>query len=323
MAAYETMRYNETTSRPKKTPESMLLQYQERLNYWPDNYYEQANPLARCGIFSITHARKDYTNYTPIRLLGEGNIEFKGQRLTVFDEEVFLQLLVYCRGMSLVKPLIINKATLLTDLRLTNGSGKNYKRLSESLDRLDDAKIRISSPAALSKLFTILDRPELAQSMSPDFVSMVSERFSALKTEIGVALKNKQEFYISVGFIQNNAENRTAKKLIINIDPLMVLLFDGTNTTRTSKEERHLLCPAEKRLLTFFLSHANNVFDMHVSSYRELLGSEAQEHNARKFTGELKKWVSTLERLQRIEPGWSVENGKVCNIRPIAYEKQP
>ena len=305
-------------NRPKKTLETMLIQYQDRLNFWNEDFYEQSNPLARSGLFSISLGKTHIDDYEPVRVLGEGEILYRGHRLNVFDEEVFLQLLSYMRGLTLIKPLSIKKKQLLKDLGL-NDSGKNYQRLTESLNRLDSGKLKIFSQAALNKLFVIMNDPNLAKTMEPEFVKLIAEKFGDLKIAIESALKNKQSFFVTIGFIQNNSENIANGNLLINIDPLIVLLFDGTNTTRTARFERKMLCPAEKRLLTFVMSHSLPIYDMNLVSYRELLGSESKQSSMRKFRADLEKWLSNLEKIGRIESGWQVTTSKVTGVKSKPY----
>lgn len=302
---------------PKRTQYSKLLQYQDRLPFWDESYYEQANPLTRSGVFSISQIKKHYDDYTPIRVVGEGNIFYRGYRLNTFDEDVFLQLLHYMRGQTLLRPIITTKKQLLSDLGYNDG-GKNYKNLMKSLDRLDSAKLKISSPHALQKLYMLLTTPNLVKSCEPQFAEMLSKQFGDLKREIGEAMAKGDDYFLTIGFIQNNGGSMKSGRLMINIDPLNVLLYDGINTTRISKHERSMLCPAEKRLLGYVMSHSQLIYDLTLETYQQIVGSTST--SPRKFKSDLKRWLENLEKLGRIRAGWEITaDNKVTGIKSVPY----
>lgn len=301
----------------KNNPKTKMLQYQDRLPFWDDDFYEQANPLLRSAVFACTGTREHYAEYTPVRVIGDGEILYRGHRLNTFDEDVFLQLLHYMRGQPLTAPLVLDRKQLLTDLGYTPG-GTAYRLLDASLNRLDSAKMKITSGAALKKLCLLLARPDLVRSSNPEFAAILSKNFQKLTHEIIDALEHGHDFFLTVGFIQNNAGS-SAGRLVINIDPLNILLYDGINTTRISRHERRLLSSAEKKLHAFVMSHSKGVYDMNIETYHEMMGS--QDKNMRKFKMNLRKYLATMERLKRIEPGWEItRDNKVIGVKPKPYE---
>lgn len=289
----------------------------DTLHHWPDNFYEQANPLTRSSVFSCSKTREHFDDYTPVRVVGDGEILYRGYKLNTSDEDVFLQLLQYIRGRSLSRWLFLDRAQLLKDLDWGEG-GTAYDRLEASLNRLDSAKMKITSPAALRKLYTLLKQPELLKSMNPKYAADFAEDATLLKDGIKMALDTGTSFFVTVGFIQNNSATPKGQ-LWLRVDPLNTLLWDGVNTTRISRHERSQLSPAEKKLHAFILSHSGGVYNLSVETYRDLIGSKTA--NLRHLKRQLRVWFGSLEKLQRIEPGWNItDDNKVTGVKPIPYD---
>lgn len=305
---------NDLTKKPRKRKPK---KQDDTLHHWPDNFYEQANPLTRSSVFSCSKGKEHFDDYTPMRVVGDGEILYRGYKLNTFDEDVFLQLLQYIRGRSLSRWLFLDRSQLLKDLGWGEG-GTAYDRLEASLNRLDSAKMKITSPAALRKLYTLLEQPELLKSMNPKYAADFVEDSALLKDGIKMALDTGTPFFVTVGFIQNNSATPKGQ-LWLRVDPLNTLLWDGVNTTRVSRYERSLLSPAEKKLHAFILSHSGGVYNLSVETYRDLIGSKST--NLRRLKFDLRGWLASLEKLQRIEPGWSItEDNKVTGLKPIPYE---
>ncbi len=303
----------------KQTQYSKNAQYQDKLPFWPDSFYEQSNPLVRSSLFSISNRRKTYEEYTPISSIGEGSIEYRGSRLNTFDEEVYLQLIQYCRGQSLLRPIASTKRQILSDLGLT-ASGNNYKKLMASLGRLESGKLRISAPHILLKLSELLQNPNLSKGMEPEFIKELHSRYEEYIEVIDIALFEKHDLLLSMGFIQNSLIDPQKGNLRISLDPLLVLLFDGINTTRTDRHERSLLNPAEKKLLSYILSHSGKVFPLKLETIHMFLNSDSEfSRNKAAFTKALISYLETLERLGRIEPDWDIRDDKVFNLKGVPY----
>lgn len=311
---------SEKDGKPKNNQFTKNAQYQDRLPFWPDSFFEQSNPLTRSSLFSISNRKKYFEDFTPISVIGEGSIEYMGKRLNTFDEDCFLQLLQYCRGQSLLRPLISSKSQVLNDLFLSTG-GKNYKKLMSAINRLESGVLRISAPHILSKLCELLQNPYLSSGMEPEFIEEISKKYNPFAQAINSALQNKQSYFITVRFILTTGENPSTGGLVVQLDPLMVLLFDGINTTRTDRYERSLLVPAEKRLLSYIHSHSGKVFPLKLETLHTLLASDlAFSRNKAKFTNNLVSHLKSLERLGRIKPGWQIEDGKAIGLEAIPYE---
>lgn len=311
---------SEKDGKPKHNQFTKNAQYQDRLPFWPDSFFEQSNPLTRSSLFSISNRRKYFEDFTPVSVIGEGSIEYMGKRLNTFDEDVFLQLLQYCRGQSLLKPLVSSKSQVITDLFLSTG-GKNYKKLMTAVNRLESGVLRVSAPHILMKLSELLQNPSLSTGMEPEFIEEISKKYSEFAEAIDEAIYNKQSYFITVRFILNSGENPKTGGLVVQLDPLMVLLFDGINTTRTDRYERSLLAPAEKRLLSYIHSHSGKVYPLKLETLHSLLASDlAFSRNKAKFTANLTSHFEALERLQRIKPGWKIgDDDKVYDLEAIPY----
>ena len=302
---------------PMDKSEKKLAVFQDRLPFWPDEYYEQANPIVRSSLFSISNRRKFYEDYTPIRVVGDGTIEAFGPLLKVFDETVMMQLMQYCRGQRLTKPLSITRRQLLRELDLAS-SGKSYARLDLSMSRLSKAKIKISSKAMLRKLLALMTNPKFNNEIDPEMKKILNENYGPFLGAISSALSKDEDFFITMGFISNYALNSDTGEMIVKIDPLMILLLDGINTARVRRSDRQLLsAPAAIRLLEYFMSHSVPIYDQKLETYHEMLGSE--NDNMRKFKADFVSWMKEIESLGRIAPGWSIEDGMVKNVRPLSY----
>lgn len=308
---------------PLKLKEKPILQYQAGLPYWPDAYQEQSHLLARSGIYSISNRRKTYSRYSPILVIGEGSLDYMGQRLQVFDEDVFLQLIHYRRGQSLTRELDLHRSQLLGDLGLSLG-GENYTRLNRSIERLESGRFRVSSRPILEKLLRLLMMTEQCQDLEPRFVQEIQGRYRKYIDGISQALNNGDDFSITLSFFHNTLINKSNGRLIITIDPLIVLLYDGVNTARTLIHERRNLCPAEKRLLTYLNCHQETIEELKIELLHQLLGSDTNlATNKSRFVGNLRQWLQSLERIHRIEPGWSIAGDKVLNIIPVPEPHAP
>ncbi len=310
----------------KKTSESITQKYQGKLNYWSDDFFEQCNPLARCGLFGISrNAPEYYQTLRDYNVIGEGEVRYKGWQLSVFDEDVFLLLLQYMRGQSLFRPLKFKKSQLLSDLGLTK-TGTNYKKVTNSINRLYDGTLEISSKPALKKLLYMLTDHSINKKMDDNILMRLAENYSSFITDISNSLESNNPFFLDIRFISNKGESPTDKSMSLKLDPLMVLFFDGINTTRINRQERGLLTPAEKKLLSFTQSHSKGVYDLRIERYAEILGTDidfSKTASVRRFRQSLTKWLSSLERLNRIRKGWSVEDGKVKGIFPITGDNIP
>ncbi len=303
----------------RQTVFSKLAQYQDRLNFYPDSSFEQSNPLARSALFSTSNRKKFFEDFEQIPVIGEGSIEYMGKRLNGFDEDVFLQLLQYCRGQSLLKPLVSTKSQILNDLFLSTG-GKNYKKLMDSINRLESGVLRISAPHILLKLSELMFNPQLSKGMEPEFIEEISKKYNAFASAISEAFYNNQPYHLTFRFFTNTGVNPKTGGLVIQFDPLLVLLFDGINTTRTDRYERSLLTSAEKKLLTFIHSHSGKVYPLKLETYHSLLGSDMNFHrNKAKFTKSMIVHLEALEKIKRIKPGWTISDDKVLNLEAIPY----
>ncbi len=315
---------NYDDGKPKQTQLNKIYQYKDNLSFWPETFFEQSNPLARSSVFVASAKSKTTTyfkKYTPLNVVGEGNIEYRGAQLFVFDETVFLTLLNYLRGQTLLRPLDVSKKSLLEDMGFSNG-GKNHKKLIDALDRLDSGSLKISSRHVLKKLSEFLLNPHLQNNMNPEFVAEMQSRYGKFVEAIDSAAYNNEDFFITVKFFQNYGCNPDNGKLIIQLDPLLVLLYDGINTTRTDKFERRHLTPTETRLLTYIHSHEAEVFTLKLETIHELIGSTTNLERSRSvFMKTITKSLETLERLQRIVPGWSVTNEHVIGLKAIPYKE--
>ena len=296
--------------------EKKIYQYQDRLPFWPDDYYEQANPIVRSSVFSSSSKRRFYEHYTSIRVLGDGDIQIFGPQLTVFDDSVIMQLNYSYRGKRLIEPLAINRRELLSNLNLGDG-GKNYAKLETSLDRLNKSKMKISSRSILKKLMELMTNAEINQSMDEHTRDYLHKSYGPYIDAISSAIEKNEPFYLTMGFVNNYGVNKASGELIVTIDPLMILLLDGINTTRIKRQDRDALAsPSSVKLLQYFMSHSGFVHDHKLETYHELLGSETA--NMRKFKADFVKWMNEIEEIGRIEPGWKV-GPMVQGVKPIAY----
>jgi hypothetical protein len=144
-------------------------------------------------------------------------------------------------------------------------------------------------------------------------------KFKPWRQEIGNALNKKKEFAITLNLI--NATGHTIDEkghYIVQLDPMMVLLFDGIETTRTSRMLNSILTkPATKRLYQFFLSHGGLPHNMTLKSYHAFLGSQInieEKQGYRNFKRKMIEWLTDLEKIGAILKDWEIIDDKICNI---------
>lgn len=245
----------------KKT-EDKYKKFQDRLPFWNDNLFEQANVLARSNIFTISELKKsEYVdNFTKQFCLGgNDSISYRGLKLNTFDEEVLKQLLFYRKGQSLTYNFELSKKRILEDLKKPN-NGHYCEKIDISISRLLSGEFLVSSKAALAKLYYLIEQSMENEKQNKTFAALLAKEFGDYMEQIGEALNENKGYAISLRILQRAQilDDASPRNRVYNLkfDPLMVLLFDGIETTRTSRMINSMLTkPATKRLYQFFLSH--------------------------------------------------------------------
>lgn len=276
------------------------------LPFTNEKYFEQSNPIVRSALFSTVKMGKVYSEWTNIFSFGGGNIMYKGPALTVEHEIVMARLLVLARGRSLTKPVSVFLADVRKWLELDD-SGINFKRARKILEDLGSGEIKISDKIALKRLHHILTNPNLGD--RPDgkfFKESIDHRFGPMIKMIGQGLENDEPVDISMRLIANQAANGKTGRMLLSLDYIAAVFFDGVNTTLLPFEIWDTLDRFGKKLLPFIASHRAGVFPIKLESYHKFSGSISDfEKVKRRVKSEMKKRLECWEKLDYIEPGWS------------------
>lgn len=275
-------------------------------------YYEQMNPVVRSSLFTAGKMNvkngSHYLEWTEIFSFGGGSIHYRGPHLTVDHEVVLVKLMVLARGRSLTKPIHAFQADLLRWLKLDSASGKNYVKARRILDDLAAAEIRISSKPALQRLLAILTSPAIAE--LPDglfFQSYINNRFNDQLKMIAKGLADDQPVNVTMKLVTSQTHNTVTKRMMINLDPVFAIFFDGVNTTLLPFEIWDDLDRFGKKLLSLISSHRDGVFPVMLEKIHEFSGSVSEfEKVKRRVKSDLKKRFEDWESKNYIVPGWNI-----------------
>lgn len=275
-------------------------------------YYEQMNPVVRSALFTAGKMNvkngSHYLEWTEIFSFGGGSIHYRGPHLTVDHEIVLVRLMVLARGRSLTKPIQAFQADLLRWLKLDAVSGKNYKKARRILDDLAAAEIRISSKPALQRLLSILTSPAIAD--LPDgqfFQAYINNRFKDHLKMIAKGIEDNQPVEVTMKLVTQQTHNTVTKRMMINLDPVFAIFFDGVNTTLLPFDIWDDLDRFGKKLLSLISSHRDGAFPVFLEKLHEFSGSKSEyEKVKRRFKSEQKKRFEVWESKNYIVPGWSI-----------------
>jgi len=284
------------------------------LPFTNERFFEQSNPVLRSSLFTAgkmnIRNKSQYLEWTEIFSLGSsGSIHYRGPVLTVDHEVVLVKLMVLARGRSITKPIHATQADILRWLDLDAGSGANYIKARRILDDLAAGELKISSKPALRRLLSILTSPTLSEMADGKFFQeLVKNRYNSHLEMIAHGIENDQDVDITLSFIQNVTHNHITKRMMINLDPIAAVFFDGVNTTLVPFEIWDKLDRFGKKLLPFIASHRDGVFNIKLKHYHEYSGSSSEYAKVkRRFKSELKKRFKEWEEKEYIVPGWSIE----------------
>lgn len=300
------------------------------LPFTSERFFEQSNPIVRSALFTSCKMGGSYGEWTEIFSLGNGSIQYRGPMLTVDHEAVLARIMVLARGRSLTKPVQCFQADIVRWLGLDVSSGLNFKKARAILDDLAAAEIRISSKPALQRLYNLLTQPSLSD--MPDgvfFRAYIKNRFNSHLKMIADGLANDQPVDISMRFVETQTHNPSTGRMMLNLDPIAAVFFDGRNTTLLPFDVWESLDRFGKKLLPFIASHRDGVFSIRLEKYFEFSGSKSSyEKVKRRFKFETKKRLAVWEKAGYIESGWDIyrnENneeivhglklGDVCRIK--------
>jgi hypothetical protein len=283
------------------------------LPFTNERFFEQSNPIVRSALFTAgkmnVRAKSQYLDWTEIFSLGSGSIHYRGPILTVDHEIVLVRLMVLARGRSLTQPIHAFQADLLRWLDLDPNSGANYKKARRILDDLAAAELRISSKPALRRLLSILTSPAISDMADGKFFQdYIQNRFSSHLKMIADGIENDQPVDVSMKFLTNQTHNHVTKRMMINLDPISAIFFDGVNTTLLPFEIWDTLDRFGKKLLPLIASHRDGVYHIKLEKYHEFSGSKSEYKTVkRRFKSEQKKRFADWEAKGYIVPGWSIE----------------
>lgn len=271
-----------------------------------EDYHEQANPIVRSALFAAIKSGEKYEDWVEIFSLG-GSVKYKGPQLTVDHEHLFTKILVKARGRSLTKPVPFLMTEALGWLKLKD-SGPNRTRVRKLLDDLKEASVRIASKSTLNRLYNVLTRKDLEDMNDGSFLKQfVANRYSEYLPMIMQSYQDSEPFEIDLDFIGRTALQPNSRRLMVELDPMMALLFDGVNTTLLPFEIWDTLDSYGKKLLPFIASHRDGVYRLPLKVYHCLSGSKSTyESVERRFKSDFNKRLIDYEAKGFIEPGWVI-----------------
>lgn len=278
------------------------------LPFTNEKYFEQSNPIVRSSLFSASKMGGSFEDWTEIFSFGSGSIHYRGPALTVDHEQVLVRLMVLARGRSLTKPINVRVADIRKWLDIAD-SGQSYAKARRILDDLAKGEIRISCKQALARLYHLLTVREVGD--RPDgrfFKDFLDNRFGPQIKMIGAALNDDSNTVdISMRFISNQVHDSRSRRLLVSLDPIMAIFFDGVNTTLVPFEVLDQCDRFGKKLLAFIASHRDGVFPIRLEHYFYFSRSRSEYSTVkRRFKSDMKKRLTGWEEKGFIEPGWEI-----------------
>jgi len=286
------------------------------LPFTNERFFEQSNPILRSSLFTAgklnMRQKSQYLDWTEIFSLGGGSIHYRGPVLTVDHERVLVKLMVLARGRSITKPIQAFQADIVRWLEIDANSGANYAKARRIIDDLAAGELRVSSKPALRRLLAILTSPDLSEMADGKFFQVyVRNRYSSHLTMIADGIENDQPVDITLSFIQNVTHNHITKRMMINLDPLAAVFFDGVNTTLLPFEIWDKLDRFGKKLLPLIASHRDGVYPTKLERYHEFSGSKSEYSKIkRRFKSEQKKRFMEWQEKGYIVPGWNIDRNQ-------------
>lgn len=281
------------------------------LPFAPDDYFEQANPLLRAGLFGPKRVKERYDDFIDIFSLGGGAIRYRGPRLNTQHETVLLNLMQRARGRSLTKPVSIKTIEVLNWLDLRK-AGKSYDKVNEILQDLEDGRIEIAHRPAQRRLISLLT----SQIKVPDpsfFRAYIQNTFGE-QLEMLIRAEAADEIApIGMSFIQRISESPHGRRRLINLDPITAVFLDGTNTAFLPVKiwQSSDYDYVDRRVLGYINTHRDGVFAHKLDKYHKLVNAtyEYDSKGRSRFKSEMNKRIIRWEKELLIEPGAAITLG--------------
>lgn len=281
------------------------------LPFTNEAFFEQSNPIVRSALFSVGSAKGSYDDWTPIFGLGAGNISYRGPFLSVDHETVLARLMVLARGKSLTQPVAFHVANVVRWLKLAE-SGPNFAKAKRILDDLGRAQLKISHRPALQRLYHLLTASQEGRPDGKFFKNYIDNLYGPHLKSLAAALEKRESFEIDLRFVTKASRHSITGRMLVNLDPMAAVFFDGINTTLIPFEVWEDLDGFGKKLLPYIASHRDGVFPIKLENYYKLQGSKSKstyENSRRKFKFDLTKRLEVWQAKKYIEPGWEIYRG--------------
>lgn len=305
------------SSRESKKAAVKVLRDQQSIQgilpFAPDEYFEQANPLLRSGIFGPKRIKERYDDFIDIFSLGGGAIRYRGPRLNTQHETVLLNLMQLARGRSLTRPVSIQTIEALNWLELKK-AGKSYDKVNDILKDLADGRIEIAHRPAQRRLISLLTSKDLTK--LPDakfFRDYIQNTFGEQLEMLIRAEANNEVSPIQMSFITRIAESPHGRRRLINLDPIAALFLDGTNTAFLPVKiwQSSAYDYVDRRVLGYINTHRDGVFAHKLDKYHKLVSATyAYDAKGRsRFKSDMNKRLIRWEKELLIEPGAGIVLG--------------
>lgn len=282
-----------------------------QLAFWPDERRAIANELARSALFNCRDSRKprQYFENTPLFMLGEGAITYRGEELRTQDEDIFITLAHCARDRASGKMLVNVTSSDICKMNGWRQDQRYYDAIFLSIQRLKGGVITVfsrrlakaikcqraidngASEAELTRLYDELKACE------DDAFKETDQKARAEVGDIGgmmLSLVGGEPVFSGAKSLKNNIPqgNLTWE---ISLDKNLVSLFAKPYLTLVDFTARSQLSATGKRLQSYLCSH-KEPYPVKLRSLEKMLGLSFGDISALKF------YVNEqLEELQRLK----------------------
>lgn len=282
-----------------------------QLAFWPEDRRAIANELARCALFSCRDTRKprQYFDNSPLFMLGEGAITYRGEELRTQDEDIFISLAHMAREMPGGKMLVTVSSSDICKMNGWRQDQRYYDAIFLSIQRLKAGVITVFSRrlakaikcqraldagAAESELAKLYD--ELQQIETEALKEPLSTENGAELAGMMLSLISGEPIFSGGKSLKNNIPqgNLTWE---ISLDKNLVSLFAKPYLTLVDMHARGQLSATGKRLQSYFGSH-KHPYPVKLRSLEKMLGLSFGEESALKFA--INQQLEELKRLKVI-----------------------
>jgi hypothetical protein len=192
-----------------------------QIPFWPEEMRAIPSKLARSALFSCVRYG-GFVENEELAAWGDTKLIYTGQRLTQFDESLWLQLIHLHRG-QFVGPdqqIHISVRALMRELGIKTAGGSGLRRLMRSLDKLRGALVTISDGDLERKLLAPVGAAEIdkgtgrfAVQILPHWELLLNEQATFLEWETRKALPTGLATWLHRYILSHRATARSPHRI--------------------------------------------------------------------------------------------------------------